>query len=144
MTSEVPGLNEVREMNRGVVEEFHANKGVVGGMFEGKNVLLLTTIGAKSGEERLSRLVYTRDGDRFVIAASMGGAPKNPAWFHNLVANPKVTVEVGEETFEATATVIADRAERDRLYAGMIAHAEGFADYETKTTRLIPVVVLER
>ena len=74
----------------------------------------------------------------------MGGAPKNPAWYHNLVANPKVTVEVGTEKFEATATVIADRAERDRLYAGMVAHAEGFADYETKTTRVIPIVVLER
>jgi deazaflavin-dependent oxidoreductase (nitroreductase family) len=144
MTSEVPGLAEVREMNKGVVEEFRANAGIVGGMFEGKNVLLLTTIGAKSGEERLSPLAYTRDGDRLVIAASMGGAPKNPAWFHNLVANPKVTVEVGTETFEATATVIADRAERDRLYAGMIAHAEGFADYEKKTDRIIPIVVLER
>lgn len=144
MTSEVPGLTEVRAMNQGVAEEFRANEGVVGGMFEGKNVLLLTTIGAKSGEERLSPLVYTRDGDRLVIAASMGGAPKNPAWFHNLVANPKVTLEVGAEKFEATATVIADRAERDRLYAGMIAHAEGFADYEKKTDRIIPIVVLER
>ncbi len=144
MTSEVPGLTEVRAMNQGVAEEFRANEGVVGGMFEGKNVLLLTTIGAKSGEERLSPLVYTRDGDRLVIAASMGGAPKNPAWFHNLVANPKVTLEVGTETFEATATVITDRAERDRLYAGMIAHAEGFADYEKKTDRIIPIIVLER
>jgi deazaflavin-dependent oxidoreductase (nitroreductase family) len=135
---------EIREMNRVVTDEFRANAGKVGGMFEGKNVLLLTTVGAKSGEERLSPLVYTRDGDRYVIAASMGGAPKNPAWFHNLVANPKVTVEAGTETFEATATVITDRAERDRLYAGMIAHAEGFADYEKKTDRLIPVVVLER
>ena len=135
---------EIQDMNKQVVAEFRANDGVVGGFFEGKNVLLLTTIGAKSGQERLSPLVYTRDGDRLVIAASMGGAPKNPAWFHNLVANPKVTVEVGTEKFEATATVIADRAERDRLYAGMVAHAEGFADYETKTTRVIPIVVLER
>jgi deazaflavin-dependent oxidoreductase (nitroreductase family) len=130
--------------NQQVVEEFRANGGKVGGMFEGKNVLLLTTIGAKSGEERLSPLVYTRDGDRYVIAASMGGAPKNPAWYHNLVANPKVTVEVGTEKFEATATVIADRAERDRLYAGMVAHAEGFAEYEKLTERVIPIVVLER
>ncbi|MEV4144650.1 nitroreductase family deazaflavin-dependent oxidoreductase [Amycolatopsis sp. NPDC049691] len=135
---------DMNAFNNQVVEEFRANNGVVGGMFEGKNVLLLTTIGAKSGQERLSPLVYTRDGDRYVIAASMGGAPKNPAWFHNLVANPKVTVEVGGEKFEATATVIEDRAERDRLYAGMVAHAEGFADYEKKTTRVIPIVVLER
>jgi deazaflavin-dependent oxidoreductase (nitroreductase family) len=136
--------SEIRDMNKTVVDEFRANAGVVGGMFEGKNVLLLTTIGAKSGAERLSPLVYTRDGDRYVIAASMGGAPKNPAWFHNLVANPKVTLEVGTEKFEATATVIADRAERDRLYAGMVAHAEGFAEYEKITDRLIPIVVLER
>ncbi|WP_372663045.1 nitroreductase family deazaflavin-dependent oxidoreductase [Amycolatopsis kentuckyensis] len=135
---------DMNAFNNQVVEEFRTNDGVVGGMFEGKNVLLLTTIGAKSGQERLSPLVYTRDGDRLVIAASMGGAPKNPAWFHNLVANPKVTVEVGTEKFEATATVVEDRAERDRLYAGMVAHAEGFADYEKKTTRLIPIVVLER
>ena len=136
--------DDINAFNKQIVEEFRANAGKGGGMFEGKNVLLLTTIGAKSGQERLSPLAYTRDGDRYVIAASMGGAPKNPAWYHNLIANPKVTVEVGTEKFEATATVIADRAERDRLYAGMIAHAEGFAEYETKTTRLIPVVVLER
>jgi deazaflavin-dependent oxidoreductase (nitroreductase family) len=135
---------DMNDFNKQIVEEFRANEGKVGGMFEGKNVLLLTTIGAKSGAERLSPLVYTRDGDRYVVAASMGGAPKNPAWYHNLVANPKVTVEVGTEKFEATATVIADRAERDRLYAGMVAHAEGFADYEKKTERVIPIVVLER
>ncbi|EOD64878.1 hypothetical protein H480_29536 [Amycolatopsis vancoresmycina DSM 44592] len=134
----------MNDFNKQIVEEFRANEGRVGGMFEGKNVLLLTTIGAKSGAERLSPLVYTRDGDRYVVAASMGGAPKNPAWYHNLVANPKVTLEVGTEKFEATATVIADRAERDRLYAGMVAHAEGFADYEKNTSRLIPIVVLER
>ncbi|MBB5953692.1 deazaflavin-dependent oxidoreductase (nitroreductase family) [Saccharothrix tamanrassetensis] len=132
------------DRNQKVVEEFRANGGVVGGMFEGRNLLLLTTIGAKSGRERLSPLVYTRDGDRLVIAASYGGAPTSPAWFHNLVANPKVTVEVGTEKFEATATVVQDRAERDRLYAGMVAHAPGFADYEKKTDRVIPVVVLER
>ncbi|SEF36828.1 deazaflavin-dependent oxidoreductase, nitroreductase family [Amycolatopsis pretoriensis] len=135
---------DMNDFNTQVVEEFRANEGKVGNYFEGKNVLLLTTIGAKSGQERLSPLVYTRDGDKYVVAASMGGAPKNPAWFHNLVANPKVTIEVGTETFEATATVIEDRAERDRLYAGMVAHAEGFAEYETKTTRLIPIVVFER
>ncbi|WP_284742891.1 nitroreductase family deazaflavin-dependent oxidoreductase [Amycolatopsis sp. RTGN1] len=135
---------DMNDFNTQVVEEFRANEGKVGNYFDGKNVLLLTTIGAKSGQVRLSPLVYTRDGDKFVVAASMGGAPKNPAWFHNLVANPKVTLEVGTETFEATATVVEDRAERDRLYAGMVAHAEGFAEYETKTTRLIPIVVFER
>ncbi len=134
----------MHDFNQQVVTEFRANAGKVGGMFEGRNVLLLTTVGAKSGRERLSPLVYTRDGDRFVVAASYGGAPKHPSWFHNLVANPKVTVEVGEERFEADAVVIEDRAERDRLYAGMVEHAAGFADYEKKTDRLIPIVVFER
>ena len=137
-------LNEFKAFNERVVETFRGNDGQVGGDFADKNVLLLTTIGARSGQPRLSPLVFTRDGDRYVIAASMGGAPKNPAWFHNLVANPKVTVEVGAEKFEATATVVADRAERDRLYDGMIAHAEGFADYQKKTDRVIPIIVLER
>lgn len=139
-----PMSDEFQDFNAGVVKEFRANEGKVGGMFEGKDLLLLTTIGAKSGEERISPLAFTRDGDRFVIAASMGGAPKNPAWYHNVIANPKVTLEIGTEKFTATATVIADRAERDRLYAKMIEFSEGFAEYEKKTTRLIPVVVLER
>ncbi|MEV0680074.1 nitroreductase family deazaflavin-dependent oxidoreductase [Actinosynnema sp. NPDC050436] len=135
---------ERRNRNEQIAAEFRANKGVVGGPFEGRNLLLLTTVGARSGEARLTPLVYTRDGDRLVVAASAAGAPKHPAWYHNLLADPKVTVEVGEERFEATATVIADRAERDRLYAGLVAHAPGFADYELKTDRLIPIVVLDR
>ncbi|CCH31707.1 nitroreductase family deazaflavin-dependent oxidoreductase [Actinosynnema sp. NPDC047251] len=135
---------ERRNFNQQIAAEFRANKGVVGGPFEGRDLLLLTTVGAKSGEPRLTPLVYTRDGDRLVVAASYAGAPKNPAWYHNLLADPKVIVEVGEEKFEATASVVEDRAERDRLYAGMVAHAPGFADYEQKTDRLIPVVVLER
>ncbi|WP_433263412.1 nitroreductase family deazaflavin-dependent oxidoreductase [Actinosynnema sp. CS-041913] len=136
--------DERQDRNQRIAAEFRANGGKVGGVFEGRDLLLLTTVGAKSGRERLTPVVYTRDGDRLVVAASYGGAPTNPAWFHNLVANPKVTVEVGTEKFEATATVVQDRAERDRLYAGMVAHAPGFADYEKKTDRLIPVVVLER
>ncbi len=136
--------DEMADFNKNVVDEFHANEGKVGGMFEGKPLLLLTHTGAKSGTERVTPLVYARDGERLVIAASLGGAPTNPAWFHNLIANPKVTLEVGTERFKATATVVADRAERDRLYAKLIDISEGFAEYETKTTRLIPVVVLER
>ncbi len=137
-------IDEIRDFNKGIIAEFRANEGKVGGMFEGKELLLLTTVGAKSGEERLSPLAFTRDGDRMVIAASMGGAPKNPAWYHNILANPKVTVEIGTEKFAATAAVVADRAERDRLYAKMIELSENFAEYETKTTRVIPIVVLER
>ena len=132
------------DWNQQIIDEFRANAGKVGGMFEGRNMLLLTHTGAKSGKQRVSPLVYTTDGDRIVIAASKGGADTNPDWYHNLVANPSVTVEIGTEKFPATAKLVADRAERDRLYAGMVAHAEGFAEYEKKTERVIPVFVLER
>jgi deazaflavin-dependent oxidoreductase (nitroreductase family) len=132
------------DWNQQIIDEFHANEGKVGGMFEGKNMVLITHTGAKSGTERVLPLVYTTDGDRYVIAASKGGADTNPDWYHNLVANPKIKVEIGTEKFDATAKLIEDRAERDRLYAGMVAHNEGFAEYEKKTTRLIPVFVLER
>ncbi|GAA3582472.1 nitroreductase family deazaflavin-dependent oxidoreductase [Amycolatopsis ultiminotia] len=133
------------DFNQQVIDEFHANGGKVGGEpFEGKNLVLLTHTGAKSGKRRVLPLVYTTDGSRYVIVASKGGSDTNPDWYHNLRANPRVTLEIGTETFEATATEITDRAERDRLYAGMVAHQPAFADYEKKTTRLIPVFVLER
>ena len=109
----------------------------------GRQVLILTTTGAKSGEKRESPLAYTRDGDAIVIVASMGGAPRNPAWYHNLVANPRVTVELNGETFEADARV-TDPEERRRLYD---RHAEvypGFVEYEARTSRVIPVIVLTR
>lgn len=126
--------------NQTVIETFRKNGGKVQG---GMNLLLLTTTGAKSGQPRIAPLAYSTDGDRYVVAASKGGAPSNPDWYFNVVANPIVTIEVGDEKFQARAT-IADGAERDRLYA---AHAElmpGFAEYETKTTRRIPIVLLER
>ena len=126
--------------NETVIETFRKNGGKVQG---GMNLLLLTTTGAKSGQPRIAPLAYSTDGDRYVVAASKGGAPSNPDWYFNVVANPIVTIEVGDEKFQARAT-IADGAERDRLYA---AHAElmpGFAEYETKTTRRIPIVLLER
>jgi deazaflavin-dependent oxidoreductase (nitroreductase family) len=135
--------NDVNEFNRNLVEEFRANGGKTTGPFEHAPLLLMTTTGAKSGKERVIPIVYTRDGDRLVIAASKGGAPTNPAWFHNVVAHPDVTIELPGEKFAARATV-PDRPERDRLYA---AHAEampGFAEYEAKTDRVIPIIVLER
>ncbi|MEJ2852137.1 MULTISPECIES: nitroreductase family deazaflavin-dependent oxidoreductase [unclassified Saccharothrix] len=134
----------LREFNQRLIAEFRANGGRVGGRFEGGDLLLLTTVGAKSGQERVSPLAYTRDGDRYVVAASYAGAPQHPAWYFNILATPKVTLEVGEETFEATATVIEDRAERDRLYAGMVAYSPQFAEYQKKTDRVIPIVVFER
>ncbi len=128
-----------------LISEFRANGGhLKTGPFAGRNVLLLTTTGAKTGQERLAPVVYTRDGDHVVIVASKSGAPTHPGWYHNLVANPVVTVELGGEKFKARATVVADDAERDRLYARHAATHAGFADYELKTTRRIPVVLLDR
>jgi len=110
----------------------------------GDNLLLLTTRGAKTGQVRTTPLVYHRDGDRYVIAASMGGAPRHPHWYHNLLKHREAEIEVGTEKFTVRATPIPKGPERDRLYE---AHGETFAafrDYPKKTTRIIPVVVLER
>jgi deazaflavin-dependent oxidoreductase (nitroreductase family) len=131
------------DFNQQIIAEFRANSGKVGGPFAGNTILLLTTTGAKSGQPRISPLVYTTDGDTLVIFASKGGAPTNPDWFHNLLANPVVTVERGTEQFQARATV-PDAAERDRLFHQAAAQMPGFAEYQRKTTRIIPVVVLER
>jgi deazaflavin-dependent oxidoreductase (nitroreductase family) len=140
---ENPTKDELGGWNRQIVEEFRANGGKVGGPFAGGTLLLLTTIGAKSGKTRVNPLAYTTDGDRLVIIASKGGAPSNPDWYYNLIANPKVTIEVGTETFEATATVVTGE-QRDTLYAKQAEIMPGFAEYQEKTTRKIPVVVLER
>jgi deazaflavin-dependent oxidoreductase (nitroreductase family) len=135
--------NPMSDFNRGIVEQFRANGGKVGPPFEGAPMVLLTSVGAKSGKERVNPLVYTTDGDRYVVIATKGGAPTNPDWFHNVKANPEVTVEIGEETFTARASV-AEPAERDRLFAAQAELMPGFMDYEKATDRVIPVVVLER
>ncbi len=136
-------LDEYKSFNQSLIEEFRANGGKVGGMFEGAPMVLLTTIGARSGQPRTSPLVYTSDNGNYVVIASKGGAPTNPDWFHNLRANPVVTVEIGEESFPARASVPTG-AERDRLYDQMAAQMPNFAEYQKNTTRQIPVVVLER
>jgi deazaflavin-dependent oxidoreductase (nitroreductase family) len=136
-------MADENDFQKNVITEFRANGGKVGGMFEGQPMMLLTTIGAKSGQPRLIPLVFTTDGERLVVIASKGGAPTNPDWFRNLVANPTVTVEVGSETFQARASV-AESPERERLYDQQAAIMPGFAEYQRKTTRQIPVVVLER
>ena len=131
-------------MTAALITDFRANGGqVTSGPFAGRPVLLLTTTGAKSGQPRLAPLVYSRDGDHYVIVASKGGAPTHPAWYQNLLAHPTVTVEVGEGTFEARARV-TEGAERDRLFAQRAADSPNFAEYQQRTTRVIPVVVLER
>jgi deazaflavin-dependent oxidoreductase (nitroreductase family) len=136
-------MSEVSEWNRAIIDEFRANNGKVGGPFAGAPLLLLHTTGAKSGKQRTSPVMYLADGDRLLVFASKAGAPTHPDWYHNLVANPKATVDVGDETFEVNATVLTGE-ERDRLYAKQAALYPGFADYEQKTTRTIPVVALER
>jgi deazaflavin-dependent oxidoreductase (nitroreductase family) len=130
------------DFNRKVIDEFRANEGKVGGPFEGAPVLLLTSTGAKSGEQRTTPVVYQPDGDRMVIFASKAGAPENPAWYHNLRANPSAIVEVGPDTVEVEA-VVTDGDERERLFSKQKQLMPQFADYEQKTTRQIPVVALQ-
>lgn len=132
------------DFNRPIIEEFRANNGKVGGYFAGANVLLLHTIGAKSGQARTNPLIYVSDGDRLVVSATKSGADNNPDWYYNLLANPNVTVELGTEQFQARATAVTEEPERSRLYAKIVAHRPGFAEYEQKTSRKIPVIVLER
>ena len=127
--------------NQQIIETFRANKGKTSFPLP---LILLTTTGAKSGDLRTSPVAYSTDGDRIVIAASKGGAPTNPDWYHNLVAHPIVTVEIGAEKFQARATIVTDEAERERLYARHAELMPGFAEYPQKTDRKIPVVLLER
>jgi deazaflavin-dependent oxidoreductase (nitroreductase family) len=127
--------------NQSLVNEFRANAGKVGGFFEGRTLLLLHTVGAKSKEERISPTAYVKDGERYIVIASNGGRDHHPNWYHNLLANPLVTIEVGTETLQARAAV-AEEPERTRLYEKMIEMMPGFAEYRLKTQRMIPVIVL--
>ncbi len=135
--------NDFNAFNQALIEEFRTNAGQVTGMFAGAPLVLVTTTGAKSGKPRTTPIVYTTDGDNIVIIASKGGAPTHPDWFHNLVANPDVTVELPTEKFAAKARVAED-PERERLFRAQAALMPNFAEYEKATTRKIPVVVLER
>lgn len=136
-------MSDREERNNQVVQEFRANKGKVGGPFEGRPMILITTTGAKSGRRRTIPLVYLQDGERRLIFASKGGAPTNPDWYHNLLAHPDVTVEVGDETYQARAVVLTGD-ERDRVFARQAAALPTFADYQARTKRTIPVIALER
>jgi deazaflavin-dependent oxidoreductase (nitroreductase family) len=131
------------DFNKNLIADLRANHGqATSGPFRGGSVLILTTTGAKSGETRENPLAYTRTGDDYVVIASKGGAPTHPAWFHNLLSNPEVKVEVLGETIPVRARV-AEGEEHQRLYDAQAAVMPGFADYQRKTTRKIPVVVLE-
>ena len=134
-------MSNANERNMAIIQEFRVNAGKVGGPFAGKSLLLLHTIGAKSGQPRINPVACIRDGDRLVIIASKGGAPSNPDWYYNILANPLVSVETGTEQFQARAS-IAVEPERTRLYNQMVEMMPGFAEYQRKTTRVIPVVIL--
>ena len=131
------------DWNRQIIEEFRSNGGKVGGSFAGAPLLLLTTTGARSGIARTTPVMYLPDGERLIIFASKAGASTNPDWYHNLVAHFEATVEVGSETFKVTAVEVTGE-ERDQLYARQAALYSGFAAYEAKTTRRIPVIALQR
>jgi len=130
-----------QEFNAQIIEEFRANEGRVGGIFEGSTLLLLHHVGARSGKDRINPLAYNRDGDRYVVFASKGGAPTNPDWYRNLKANPGVTIEVGTDTIKAVADE-ATGEERDRLFAAQAERSPQFAEYQRNTERVIPVMVL--
>jgi len=140
-TNTTPDFNE---FNRNLVAEFRANGGTVTGPFAKAPLILVTHTGAKSGTERTTPLVYTRDGDRIVIIASKAGSPAHPHWYLNMLANPEVVVELPGETFRARATALTEGPERERLYRAQADRMSNFDEYQKKTDRLIPVVVLER
>ena len=136
-------MPEPNDWNAGIIEEFRANGGKVGGGFAGAPMVLLHTTGAKTGAERVSPMMYQRVGDDWAVFASKAGAESNPAWYYNLVANPQARIEVGTETIDVSARVTGDD-EREPIWAAQKAAYPGFASYEQKTSRQIPVVLLTR
>lgn len=137
--------DEMKALNVKIIEDFRANNGTVTiPPFAGGPIVLVHHVGAKSGAERVSPLAYTRDGDDVVIIASKGGTPENPAWYHNLRANPDTVIELGPDTIEVTAQALTEGPERERLYTQMADQLPNFYEYQKKTDRLIPVVVLRR
>lgn len=135
-------MGEAQDRNRKIVEEFRSNGGRVGGPFEGAPVLLLHTTGARTGLERVTPLMYLEADGAYTVFATKGGAPTNPDWFHNLLAHPLTDIEVGTEIRQVRARV-ADGGERDLLWEQQKSRFPNFAAYETRTSRRIPVVVLE-
>ena len=129
------------DFNRRNIEDFRANHGRLGGPFDGAPVLLLHSKGARSGEERVNPMMYMADGDRYLVFASAAGADRNPAWYWNLVAHPDARIEVGDDYIEVFAVELHG-AERDAKYAVQARRYPGFAEYQRKTTRTIPVLAL--
>ncbi len=142
MTQQMPDAETIKAFNKSIADEFRANDGKVGGQFEGADLLLLTTTGAKSGQPRVSPLAYFRVDGKLLILGSFAGSDVNPAWVHNLRANPSAHVEIGTESSGVTARELPP-AERDGLFAKITAAAPGFAEYQAKTSRVIPVFELQ-
>ena len=136
-------ITDPKEYNRLTVEEFRANQGKTLGDFEGRPILLLTTIGAKSGEERVTPLIYADYGERLIVTAAAGGQPNHPGWYHNIVSNPQVRVEVGEDDFMVDA-IVTGGEDRARIFAERCASSPAFNEYQAKTTREIPIIALTR
>ena len=134
---------DMKERNQAIIEEFRANDGKIDGHFADATLLLLHTTGARSGQSRINPLVYKADGDRYIVVASKGGAPTHPDWYHNIVANQEVSVEVGTEKFQALATVAVE-PERTQLYEQMVSMNSTFDEYQRKVTRIIPIIILTR
>ena len=134
-------MSDGDDFNANNIAEFRANHGRVGGQFEGAPLLILHTVGARSGEPRTNIMMYLADGDRYLVFASKAGADTNPAWYFNTTANPRVRIEVGDEVFDADATELSG-AERDEKYAEQARRYPGFAGYQEKTDRTIPVIAL--
>lgn len=142
MSQEKPDTEKLNEFNKAIADEFRANDGKVSGQFSGADLLLLTTTGAKSGQPRLSPLAYFRVDGKLLIIGSFAGADVNPGWVHNLRANPSAHVEIGTESANVVARELP-AAERDRLFDKITSAAPGFAEYQAKTTRVIPVFELQ-
>ncbi|MGD1173895.1 nitroreductase family deazaflavin-dependent oxidoreductase [Mycobacterium seoulense] len=145
--TDMPDTETINAFNKSIIDEFHANGGKVGGQFENADLLLLTTTGAKSGQPRVSPLAYFRIDGKLIIIGSFAGAPVSPAWVHNLRANPAARVEIGTpqgvQEFAVTAHELPSD-ERDALFDKITAAAPGFAEYQSKTSRVIPLFELQR
>jgi deazaflavin-dependent oxidoreductase (nitroreductase family) len=141
--SEVPDAEMMKAFNKSIIDEFRTNGGKVGGPFEAANLLLLTTTGAKSGQPRLAPLAYFTIDGKTIIIGSKAGADTNPDWVHNLRANPAARVEVGTDTYDVTSRELPT-SERDEIFDKVVAAAPGFGEYQSKTSRVIPLFELQR
>jgi deazaflavin-dependent oxidoreductase (nitroreductase family) len=141
--TEIPDAETMKAFNKNIVDEFRANRGKVGGPFEGATLLLLTTTGAKSGQPRLAPLAYLTIDQKMIIVGSKAGADTNPDWVHNVRANPRAHIEVGTDAYDVTVRELPSE-ERDATYPKVVELAPGFGEYQAKTSRVIPLFELQR